>query len=252
HKKNEGEIPQYYVRENHEAIIPPETFDMVQTLIAARTSGKNRVSSTSIFSSKIKCGCCGGWYGSKVWHSNDKYRKVIWQCNHKFEDEKCTSPNLTEDEIKDIFLRTANRIISEKSEIIDTYRQAILPHLSTNDLEREKAELETDINVTAGLIEDAIRENAHIALDQAEYQTRYDSLVARFDKAKARLAEIDSDITQRQARRQRIDLYLQQLEQRELLTEFHEEDWLSMVDHMTVTAPDDVLVTFKDGTEIKA
>ncbi len=252
HKKNEGEIPQYYVRENHEAIIPPETFDMVQTLIAARTPGKNRVSSTSIFSSKIKCGCCGGWYGSKVWHSNDKYRKVIWQCNHKFEDQKCTSPNLTEDEIKDIFLRTANRIISEKDEIIDTYRQTILPHLSTDYLEREKAELETDINVTAELIEDAIRENAHIALDQAEYQTRYDSLVARFDKAKARLAEIDDEITQRQARRQQIDLYLQQLEQRELLTEFREEDWLSMVDHLTVNAPDDILVSFKDGTEIKA
>jgi hypothetical protein len=25
---------------------------------------------------------CGSWYGSKVWHSNDKYRKVIWQCHH--------------------------------------------------------------------------------------------------------------------------------------------------------------------------
>ena len=32
-KTNEGEIPQYYVKDNHEAIIDPETFEMVQTLM---------------------------------------------------------------------------------------------------------------------------------------------------------------------------------------------------------------------------
>ena len=30
HKVNEGEVPQYYVKNNHEAIIEPEIFDMVQ------------------------------------------------------------------------------------------------------------------------------------------------------------------------------------------------------------------------------
>ncbi len=56
-KVNEGEISQYYVHGNHEAIIDPETFDMVQALMNSRRPGKNRVSSGSIFSSKIKCGC---------------------------------------------------------------------------------------------------------------------------------------------------------------------------------------------------
>ena len=31
-----------------------------------------------------------------------------------------------------------------------------------------------------------INENAHVALDQTEYQKRYDALVARFDKTKGR------------------------------------------------------------------
>ena len=87
-KANEGEIPQYYVKDNHEAIIDPETFEMVQTLMATRKKGRNRKSSVSIFSSKVKCGDCGSWYGPKVWHSNDAYRKVIWQCNHKFDGQK--------------------------------------------------------------------------------------------------------------------------------------------------------------------
>ena len=34
-------------------------------------------------------------YGSKVWHSTSKYRRVIWQCNSKFKnDEKCNTPHL--------------------------------------------------------------------------------------------------------------------------------------------------------------
>ncbi|MCC8181398.1 MAG: recombinase family protein, partial [Clostridiales bacterium] len=251
-KVNEGEIPQYYVHGNHEAIIDPDTFDMVQTQMAARTTGKNRVSCVSVFSSKIKCGCCGGWYGPKVWHSNNKYRRTMWQCNHKFEGEKCSTPNLTEEEIREVFLRAANRAIPEKDEILATYRDAVMPLLSTDELEHEKTELESELNVVAELIEDCIRENAHVALDQAEYQQHYDSLVERFDKAKARHTEVSNLITERQARRQQIEMYLEQLQTRDLLTEFRDEDWFSMVDYMTVVAKDDITVKFKDGTEIRA
>lgn len=81
-KKNEGEVPQYYVENSHPAIISPEVFDMVQYEFEKR---KGHVQScTNCFSSKIVCGDCGSFYGSKVWHSNDKYRKKIWICNGKY------------------------------------------------------------------------------------------------------------------------------------------------------------------------
>lgn len=60
HKKNEGEIPQYYVTGNHEAIIPPATFDLVQAEIERRRHGK-RYSGVTVFSNRIKCGECGHW-----------------------------------------------------------------------------------------------------------------------------------------------------------------------------------------------
>ena len=50
-------------------------------------SQRKGCSGVTIFSSKIRCGCCGGWYGPKVWHSTDKYRRVIWQCNSKFKKD---------------------------------------------------------------------------------------------------------------------------------------------------------------------
>ncbi|MGN0396142.1 MAG: zinc ribbon domain-containing protein [Coprococcus sp.] len=36
-----------------------------------------KYSGVGLFSSIIKCGECGSWYGVKDWHSNDKYRKVF-------------------------------------------------------------------------------------------------------------------------------------------------------------------------------
>ena len=251
-KMNEGEIPQYYVRDNHEAIIPPETFEMVQTLMATRKKGKNRLSSVSIFSSKIKCADCGSWYGPKVWHSNDAYRKVIWQCNHKFEGEKCSTPTLTEDKIKELFLRAANKVVDQKEQFIAIYEQVLMKSLDTTALESELSELEAEINIAAELIEDCINENAHVALDQTEYQKRYDALVARFDKAKGRQTEVTDLIAERKARKHQIESYLNELRGREPLTEFRDTDWLAMVDYITVHSKKDIRVTFKDGTEIKA
>ena len=245
-------LPDAKCQVTYEAIIPEATFERVQLLLAGRTAGQNRLSSVNIFSSKIKCGCCGGWYGSKVWHSNDKYRRVIWQCNHKFDGEKCSTPTLSEDEIKAIFLRAANQVIDARDDINAMYREVLLPRLSTETLQDELRGLESEITVTAGLIEECIRENAHIALDQAEYQKRYEALSARYDAAKARQEELTQEISARQARRQQIELFLTGLQAHETLTVFRDEDWLAMVDHLTVRSATDVTMTFKDGTEIRA
>ena len=96
-------LPQYFVEEHHPAIISPEIFEQVQAEFERR-GRSGRYSGVSSFSSKIICGCCGSYFGSKVWHSTDKYRKVIWQCNKKYGGkEKCPVPHLTEDEIKDAY-----------------------------------------------------------------------------------------------------------------------------------------------------
>lgn len=249
-KANEGEIPQYYVRDNHEAIIDRETFEMVQALMATRTKGNNRRSCVSVFSSRIMCADCGGWYGPKVWHSNDPYRKVIWQCNRKFDGRKCTTPTLNEEQIKALFLKAANTVIGATERFIAIFERTLAPALATDELERELADLEAEINIAAELVEECIRENAHIALDQAEYQKRYDGLASRYDEAKDRHDEVTELIAERISRRKQIELYFRELRKLEPLETFRDEDWLSMVDHMTVYSKDGIRVTFKDGTEI--
>ena len=113
-KKNNGEIQQFYVEDCHPAIIPPAVFDMVQRQLEVRHPGKDRQSCASVFSGKIVCGDCGSYFGSKVWHSNDKYRRVIWQCNHKFNGVKCATPHLTDQQLQSLFVTAANKILVEK------------------------------------------------------------------------------------------------------------------------------------------
>ena len=122
-KTNNGEIPQYYVEEHHEAIIPPAQFDFVQAELARREQN-GRYSGVSIFSNKIKCGCCGGWYGSKVWHSTDKYRKVIYRCNRKYgkDTPPCHTPHMTKEEIKQMFLKALNALVEAKEETIENLK----------------------------------------------------------------------------------------------------------------------------------
>lgn len=141
-KKNEGEVPQYYVEGDHEAIIEPAVFDYVQAEMARRTNDKHRYSGVSMFSSKIKCGECGCWFGSKVWHSTDKYRRVIYQCNNKYKSDKsCGTPHITESDVKEVFVRAVNILLSEKDELTANVQIIIDTLCDTTELEKQQLRL---------------------------------------------------------------------------------------------------------------
>ena len=106
--------------------------------------------------------------------------------------------------------------------------------------------------MVAELIQQRLDENAHVALDQAEYQARYNGLAERFDRTKARLNEVGNAITEKQAKKEQIERFLAELERQDgMATEFDEEQWYSLIDVVTDFNKEDVRFTFKDGTEIK-
>lgn len=252
-KINEGEVPQYYVEGNHPAIIDPAVFDNVQVLMQSRGEGNSRNSCVSIFSCKIKCGDCGSWYGSKVWHSNDKYRKVIWQCNHKFDGgEKCGTPHLDEETIQQLFIKALNILCDDRDTIITDFEDIKDTAFRTKELETQAEQFNQEMNLAAELIQKCIDENAHVALDQTEYAKRYDALAERFETAKAQLDKTQSAITQRQAQKKMMENFMAELRRLpETVDYFDEGAWYALVDFLTVYSKDDVRFTFKNGMEIR-
>lgn len=62
--------------------------------------------------------------GQKVWHSTDKYRRVIFQCNNKFANEKkCETPTFIEEQFKAAFLASFNQF--DKTSTIEDLELAI-------------------------------------------------------------------------------------------------------------------------------
>lgn len=253
-KINEDEIPQYYVEGNHEAIIDPDVFEMAQREIMRRGKGKKYHSGVHAFSTRIKCGECGCRYGSKVWHSNSKYRKTIWRCNHKYDGEHtCHTPHLTDEEIQAAFLSAANKLLATKDEVIENGKAMMDLLFDTTELEVQQDELLQETQVISDMVQQCIYENDHVAHDQAEYQKRYDGLTQRFGKAKAQLEEVMEEIQNRKIPRGNYEAFLKAFEKLPgELTEFTTDAWNSLADYATVYGADDIRFTFKNGQEIKA
>ena len=250
-KTNEGEIPQYYVEGNHEAIIDPETFELVQRELARRTRGKNRHSGVHLFSGKIKCGDCGGWYGSKVWHSNHRdYRRVIWQCNQKYKNEqRCTTPYLDEVTIKDRFLKAANTLLAGRTDTVRTCEAAIKTVFDLTGLLAEQERLRGEMELLSGMMEESIRQNATVAQDQTEYQKRFNDLSQRFDDAKRQHSEVTDRISDMKSQKAAMEDLLKLLKkQEEEVTVFSDGLWTGLLDFATVYADGRMTFTFKNGS----
>lgn len=251
-KVNEGEVPQYYVTNSHPAIIPDEVFDLVQYELKQRKEDGRWTSSIYPFSGKIFCGDCGGQYGSKVWDSNNEYRRLIWQCNDKYSGQRCTTPHLTEEEIKAAFLIAFNMVLGEREEIIAAYKDVIEALTDTSDFDTEREQLESESEVVLELIHKCVSENAQKAQDQVEYQRKYENYCGRFEQAQFRLAEIADLCLERTAKRVKIQMFMEKLNgYSDLVLEFDEELWYSTVDHVTVYEDKRMIFTFRDGKQVE-
>ncbi|KIR03820.1 Phage integrase (Site-specific recombinase) [Lachnospiraceae bacterium TWA4] len=253
-KKNEGEVPQYYIEGNHEAIIEPAVFDLVQLELEKRSrKDTSKYSGVSIFSNKIKCAECGSWYGAKVWHSTDKYRRIIYQCNHKFSgNKKCQTPHVVEYEIKKAFVQALNQLISEKEEVIANIELIRNTVTKVDALEEKLENLRNEIEVIVEMTNACMSENARIIQNQEEYQKRYDGLVERYNKLKVSYDKVEGEIEKKKALSEKLNLFIKVLnDSGDLVTEFDTGMWGSLLDFVTVDKSKMMKFTFKDGTEIE-
>ena len=251
-KANEGEVPQYYVEGSHDAIISPSEWQLVQ-LEMERRRAAGRSNCCSPFSAKLKCGDCGAYFGSKVWHSNSKYKRTVWQCNAKFKGEhKCTTPHLYEQRIQELFLEALSSLMENRDSLIDDCRAVMHVLGDCKAIDREMDEVRNEMEVTTGLIQKLIDENATRKMDQNDYRKRYDGYVSRYAALESRMDSLEKERKEREFKYDIFSGFLFELgEIHELPLAFDDRLFYQLVDFATVYSDGRVVFTFRNGTEIK-
>ena len=253
-KKNEGEVPQYYVTDSHPAIIDKTEWENVQVEFAKRKAKGKKHLSAGPYSGKLICGDCGSILGSKVWHStSEKYRRIIWQCNDKFTNEKkCTTPHLYEDDIKRLFLLALNELVKDKTTLIEDCEYMLKVFSDTSGVDDTINMLMEEMNTVTVLTETLISSNAAKPMNQEDYNKQYDKYTRRYNKASEKYDELQKMKLDRKAKAKGVKQFIDQLATTdEFQTEFDEVLWNGIIDHVTVNADETLDFTFINGQTIK-
>lgn len=252
-KVNEGEVPQYYVTDSHPAIISKKEWDQVQEEMKIRKSKGKHHNSLSPFSEKIICGDCGEYYGSKVWHSTDKYKRTIWQCNGKYKgDKKCETPHITEDELKQLFLEALATLLENRDQVLDDCR-TMADYLSdTSAIDEEIEQITDELDMLSAKATRLIEENASTVIDQEEYNRKYDACAHRFSKVQERLDYLKGRKVTLAFEADVIECYAAAIYNlSDFPVDFSDKLFHDFIDHITIYRNDRIVFTFKGKRDIE-
>ncbi len=123
--KNEGQLQSFYIEDDHEAIIDPDTWNCVQQELVRRKKfmeehdlkayGNN--TEKNPFSCKIICGDCGKAYTRKGWRQGNGETRLVWQCIERYRVKGvlgCSNRHIDDSTLHELFIMAWNKLVAEK------------------------------------------------------------------------------------------------------------------------------------------
>ena len=166
--ENDGKLNQYYVENDHEAIIEKDVWDAVQIEIERRAEFRKEHSIREMgsctldpFAGRVFCGHCGDKYVRKYWKG---IRSVFWKCAsaEKKKGKTCCSENVREETMKKAVVVAWNSIIEHRDEYLSEWEAKIQ---NGNALERLRAIQMIELTAE-GRIENEIPELTRMVLQE--------------------------------------------------------------------------------------
>ena len=120
--KNNGIVPQYYVENDHEAIIPRDIFMRVQEELVRRSSvkpgpngKKHTYSCNHCFSQMIVCGECNEQFRRIHWN-NRGCKSIVWRCVSRLEPtgHECHARTVNELELQRVVVAALNELLGDR------------------------------------------------------------------------------------------------------------------------------------------
>ena len=257
-KKNNGELPMYYVENSHPAIIERRIFDRVQEEIARR-AGKKKVKQTGTktelgrYSGKyaltelLYCGECGTPYRRCTW-SRDGKKKIVWRCVSRLDYGKkyCkNSPSVEESRLHNAIAAA----ITKKANSEEINIGGIMDHIESFGSRRDSdgiIQRQRQIAEIEKVIDDLARLNSDEA-QSGELDYKFSELYAELYSVKDEIEEMQSDVSALDG-----DMLN---EMREVVTglknhpvEYDDKVVRQLIDCIKVMSADMIKICFKDGT----
>ena len=183
--KNDGTVPQYYVKDSQEPIIARDIFMLVQEEMIRRanlTSGvdgkKKRVySSKYALSSICTCTKCGDIYRRIAWNNRGK-KSTVWRCCTRVEHgpSACDALTIQESELQDATVKAINKILICSDRMLQILSDNIeMAIADDNSVEMEKLN---------GILKEKQKELVKLAHAKKDYVALADEIDILRDKKK--------------------------------------------------------------------
>ena len=259
--QNKGIVPQFYVENNHEPIIPREIFYMVQEEMARRASlckaavtkkknQKKKYSSAYALTGILICGECGREYKRVTW-SRGGNKKIVWRCTNRLENgtKYCKkSDTLEESALNRAVMTAIARITQNDGEFVDAFRQNVMRVLGDYGKSEEQDEYDIKISAKQQEMLELIIENANAGTYTDEFDMRYKKIAEEINTLKEEQLNASRASVQYgdyEERVREMDEFLKR--QTYQIREFDNDLVRKLISSIKVLGEDKLLVQFQSG-----
>ena len=244
--KNEGHVPQYYVENSHEAIIPKELFLQTQEELHRRSNiytgadkNKRIYSSKYALSTITFCGDCGDIYRRVYWNIHGR-KEFVWRCVTRIEQgpEVCKNRTVKEAELYDAVMTAINRLLAGGDNMIRILEENI--HAIIGDTTEYKI---SEINT---MLEEKQKELISLANKGKDFESLADEIEELREKRQTLLVE-DASLS---GENERINELIEFIRTNKYRTLLYDDTLVRKIIQNVTVYDDHFVVCFKSGIEI--
>ena len=245
---NKGLVPQYYVENNHEPIIPKELFMQVQTEMARRAKLETNVGKRRQYSAKfalsntVYCAHCGEVFQRTHWDVHGK-KKIVWRCLSRLHKKKaptnCPARTITELDLHAVVIKAINEVFAKQDDFMPKLRANIEKVLGNSN------------SVAIAAIDERIREKEKQLIKMTKSRQNCDALgdeIIELRDEKHQLQLDDANKEGTRAKLEELESFLS--EQSAEVKEFNDALVRRLIESITVY-DDHFRVKFKSGIEVE-
>lgn len=263
-KKNNGELPMYYIENNHPAIIERKMFDKVQEEISRRNSKRKvrqkgtktelgKYSSKFALSELLSCGNCGTPYRRVTWTIRGK-KKVVWRCISRldFGTKYCqNSPSIEESALQNAIAEA----ITKKAKTEGANVDRISHHFKMYQDKQDAGSIIAKKNRLNELIQniEALTNMDNEAAQNGDFDSQFEQLYNEMYTLKDELDEIEKQqakLNKSPDTLDEIEVIIKGLKNHPV--EYNDQAVRQLISCIKVISADQIEIQFKDGMLMKA